>query len=356
MSERELRLRARPRIERLEDRCTPASFTVITNTDVYNGGAGVGSYSDPGVNLNGFGNLRWCIRQANLAPGEDTIMLPAGRHVVLQKELDHISSTIRILGQGSGQSSIARDVAGPDNFRLFTLEENTGSLVLQDLRLTGGKVPNEDGGGILAVASLTMRDVQIDACSAKNGGGLKVGQFGMVDIQNCAFINNTASERGGGIFIHPGDMGVRENVIKNTLISGNSASDGGGLANSCINYTELLNCTIINNTASERGGGVYNFDGGVLHVTGGRIGSNLADEGGGLYTEGHAWLTELTVSSNLATSIGGGIYGKSGDLAIDGGTVTANGAPAADAMYLSVTLQYLEINDPTVTGSVIVGP
>src|SRR5262249_51788819 len=57
-------LRARPRLEQLEDRVTPAIFHVTTTADEVTPGGGV--------------SLREAIIAANTNPGPDTIVLPAG--------------------------------------------------------------------------------------------------------------------------------------------------------------------------------------------------------------------------------------------------------------------------------------
>src|SRR5438105_6150031 len=72
---RSRRLTCRPRLEVLEDRLTPSTFTVNTPLDVLG-------------HDNGQLSLRQAILDANANPGADTISLPSGSYQLALGELD----------------------------------------------------------------------------------------------------------------------------------------------------------------------------------------------------------------------------------------------------------------------------
>jgi hypothetical protein len=71
--------------------------------------------------------------------------------------------------------------------------------------------------------------------SARQGGGLFIGGAGRVDLADIRISDNAASTRGGGLYIRnsscgSGDDPLAVNLLEGTLVSGNSASVGGGIA------------------------------------------------------------------------------------------------------------------------------
>jgi hypothetical protein len=114
---------------------------------------------------------------------------------------------------------------------------------------------------------------------------------------------NTATD-GGGIY-----LGSNQNstMIGGTITSNTAGTNGGGVSYSC----SPLGCTIrggtiSGNSASGTGGGVY-VDGngsGVFSLEGGTIAGNTAgNEGGGLYFR-------YIVSGGTFSKTGGTIYGS----------------------------------------------
>jgi hypothetical protein len=81
------------------------------------------------------------------------------------------------------------------------------------------------------------------------------------------------------------------------------------------------------NTATGRGGGIWVAPGGTLTVTNSTIRDNTANEGGGLFTgvSATAGLTGTTVAANDAITNGGGIYNDvCGSTNITNGTISDN--------------------------------
>jgi parallel beta-helix repeat protein len=133
-------------------------------------------------------------------------------------------------------------------------------------------------------------------CSNEYGGGIYCTNTLSPTIINCKIINNTASF-GGGI----GCLGRLS--ITNSTVSGNKASYGGGIG--CGESSTITNCTLSGNTASERGGGIYSSQSfTITHCT---ISGNTASFGGGIDCAKSSIITNSTILKNTASSSGGGI-------------------------------------------------
>ena len=112
--------------------------------------------------------------------------------------------------------------------------------------------------------------------------------------------------------VHPGGQAIIVNEGGNLTImdSGSGGTITGGWAN---------------------GGGIYVREGGVLTITGGTISGNTATDGGGICNEGTATIKGVTISGNTVSSDGGGIgvWGTAnGSVVLTDVTITDNTAQA----------------------------
>jgi len=134
------------------------------------------------------------------------------------------------------------------------------------------------------------------------GGGIYCESGSAPNITSCTISNNTATDRnGGGIFSDSSSP-----VISDSNISGNNANSGGGVGTNDSNLS-LTNCTISTNIASNRGGGIYFFFNtpSILDST---ISDNTADEGGGIYLDSSSPnVNQTTISGNIGNTRAGGI-------------------------------------------------
>src|SRR5437762_10672308 len=124
-------------------------------------------------------------------------------------------------------------------------------------------------------------------------------------------------------------------AISGLAINSGEAALGGGIYNAGI--LEITRCSISGNETGavrERGlgGGIYNASRAEVAIIDSVISGNSADEGGGIYNDGSMQIERTTISDNLVggafsqqPSFGGGIC-NSGTLDIVNSTITANTA------------------------------
>jgi len=173
-----------------------------------------------------------------------------------------------------------------------------------DCQLTTTNTSNGNGGGFRCNAVYT----KVENCTFTNnqalyGGGFCVsnGNAKKAEVYGCTFERNTASQ-GGGIFGKP----------KELIIGDYTYTDDHGVEQT--RHTEIKNCT-----SKNEGGGIYhdkNADGSSLTVTNAVISgnrtTNSGKNGGGIYTNcREVTVNGSTIIDNTCTSQGGGLYAYS---------------------------------------------
>jgi predicted outer membrane repeat protein len=150
-------------------------------------------------------------------------------------------------------------------------------VVLERLRITGGRVGIGDGPGILQQdPSLRMRRCTVANNKIGIGGGHGAGVFsntgtGTLAMSDCTVRDNHVLANpgfGGGLYIWP-DHNVT--LAGNTVFRGNAAgtdgflrAGGGIIVVSDATLSIAATVRVTENTAGEGGGGIYNSEGTVI--------------------------------------------------------------------------------------------
>ncbi len=198
----------------------------------------------------------------------------------------------------------------------------------------------------------------------EGGGVYSNGSSSAISLSEGSSINhNRARDGGGGIYFCYSEF-VLESKDATGSISDNKVTDGHGGAiftEQCAistNVGVIYGITMKNNSASERGGAIY-LNQESITVSGCTIEDNSANEGGGIYVNNDDnTLSGCTIQNNIASSEGGGVFvsalndiGLSGTLTIknnnrkDGAKddLFLNDTPSANAYITGVPTVKSEI-------------
>jgi len=93
----------------------------------------------------------------------------------------------------------------------------------------------------------SMAFVRISGASGLDGGGIR-NYWGSLEIVNSVISDNTASRRGGGVY-NAGSVGGTSLTLANCTISGNTASSGAAIHNG--GTASLTNCLVSGNNGSN---------------------------------------------------------------------------------------------------------
>ena len=209
--------------------------------------------------------------------------------------------------------------------------------------------PGYGGGVISAYSVVTISNSKIAYNSATQGGGIMGRNEGNVPftVTNSTIINNTASLRGGGAYFAASSIDNSGlDLLNACTISGNtSSSKGGGIYSNYYNTVNVIESTINGNISGSVGGGIASA--GTLNVTNSTIAQNAASTGGGIYNVflegGSTTIVDSTVVQNSATSAGGGI--DAFDTTLDGSIVAENIANTHSDVFGSISGTYNLIGD-----------
>ena len=205
------------------------------------------------------------------------------------------------------------------------------NLVLKSLDGSFENAPNTIIDGSLNPLSVirgygnpTIRGLTIQGGRGVYGGGIRLQGAGLVE--NCYIRNNTASVRGGGMWDN------YYGAASHCLVEGNTVTggDGGGVYG---NWT-LSDCKILNNTASGSGGGICGFQL-VERCT---IDGNHATNGGAVAGGSNVPVRDCLIARNTASSNGGGFDG--GHAIVSNCTIVANSAGAYGGGARSLDLTF----------------
>ncbi len=224
----------------------------------------------------------------------------------------------RIVIDAGGDSRVARVSAGtteaPVLFNGLTLQNGNadrGGGVYVDwggvCTLTNSTIMDNEatyGGGVYVCrkGSFTATNSSVSNNSAVgNGGGVYVYKYGEFTATSSTLDYNSATVNGGGVYLGYGS----DFTASDLTVSENWATYGGGVY--CSGTITTTNATISENLASVMGGGVYLNNGGVFTATYSTISNNLSDYAGGVYVGGTFTATDSAISNNQGAH-GGGAY------------------------------------------------
>ena len=204
---------------------------------------------------------------------------------------------------------------------------SAAALTIEGLTVTAGAAAGGNGGGILALGSVTVTNGTVTGNTSDGGGGILA--LGSVTVTNSTVSGNMARFSGGGI-LAGGSV-----TVTNGTVSSNTATQGGGIQASSGSVT-VTNSTVTGNTASGGGGGIQAF--GLLQLiyatvveNSAPLGANVRGDGTGLTSFGSVVALPQGGGANC-TMIGGTTsngynYDDDGSCGFGGGTGDTSDGP-----------------------------
>jgi hypothetical protein len=315
------------RVETLEDRALPSTFTVLNLLD------------------SGPGSLRAAVTSANTTPGADVIQFAPGLKgtIPLASELS-ITHNLTINGPGASQLT----VSGGNTTQVFAITGIATNVTISGLTIANGQAVT--GGGIDNAGTLTLRNCTLSANqslgsaaapteTSPEGGGAILNEAGATltldhstltgNIANA--LNNTVDVFGGGL-LNEGSA-----TISSCTFSGNQATGGGGgsffggsVGGAIDNYggarLTLSNSSFLNNQA------LASADSGSVSFA--MAGALSNDAGLDQAHPSTAIISNCTFSGSLA----GGVAGVNGAGAFAQGGALVNQGPGASMTVSNCTL------------------
>ncbi|MFN2427975.1 MAG: hypothetical protein ABR587_16180, partial [Candidatus Binatia bacterium] len=166
------------------------------------------------------------------------------------------------------------------------------SLVINAAGITlqgggAGRVLRLASGAALELSGSAAQPVRVSGGVASSGGG--IDSAGTLTVENAVITGNSATI-GGGLFA---EQTAGPTSLTNVVVENNAARDGAGLANGTFagggSAMSLTDCIVRNNVASgggpfadNEGGGILNLS--TLTVATSQITGNSAGVGGGIYS------------------------------------------------------------------------
>lgn len=164
---------------------------------------------------------------------------------------------------------------------------------------TSGNVGGIQNKGTLTITNSTMTNDR----TVGTAGAISNEASGNATVSNSTIENGFANNGAGGAIYNSGVF-----TLTNSTVSGNRAALGGGITND--GTFVLMNSTVSGNrSTTNKGGGIYNSNGKVLHLLNATVTNNQSDNfaGAGIWNEnfGNPTITLRTRNSIIAGNISG---------------------------------------------------
>jgi CSLREA domain-containing protein len=273
--------------------------------------------------------LRAAIQTANENDdGQDTITVPAGT-------IDRTTGSATEDASVNGDLDIVHDTSTPaGQADVIITGAGIGSTIIDAHQ--HDRVLEVVDGAVASISGLTMRGGE--PFSAGDGGGIRAA--GDLTLDGVELTDNHADDSScGGLSESGKGTEAPAVVVRNSLITHNSSSFGGGLCELQGGSVDVFDSTISDNTAADpdtftQGGGAVESGSGTLNFTRSVIENNTANEGGGVDADGgsvpgisfvdstirnnRAVVFEPTAFTANALAEGTGANGSGGGISEDG--------------------------------------
>ncbi|MEM7334138.1 MAG: CSLREA domain-containing protein [Chloroflexota bacterium] len=260
-----------------------------------------------------------------------------------------LSVTKDLMINGNNQITISGNNS-TNIFEFVPIEPNSGEEIAFTIEgLTFTKATGDFGSVIRtyrSVVTVTINNSQFINNSA-NDGIITTSSTSPIIINNSSFVDNISTNTGGVIFTSG------EVEIYNSLFLNNRAKFGGAIYN--VGSTTIHNSQFLHNQA-EVGGAITSGSPGDITIANSTYAYNESSvSGGAIHNFGLMSIVNSTISSNIASNFGGGIYytvSDFPDLELINSTVTNNQAGNnGGGIYFSKHNEPIDVVNTIISGN-----
>ncbi len=249
-------------------------------------------------------SLRAAVAVANASSGVDAITVPSGYTITLSLGVLTLTHSMVINGTGATVNGSAAQIIDVDGL--------SAGVQITGLTLTNGE--SEEGGAIdLDVGSLVLTDATITHSEALYGGAVYANE-GSLWVDGSSFTDNTASSKGGAMYLYEGAAQIVDTTIGGTsLAQANVSPNGAGIFNDAETVV-IIDSTISYNSsgAATYGSGVGIYNDETMDISGSAIDHNVSlfgGEGAGIENDEVLTASNTTIDDNSISGVGQDDYG-----------------------------------------------
>lgn len=292
------------------------------------------------VNPSGTGEAATIQAGIDSAAAGDSVSLADGTYTGDgNRDIDFSGKAITVYSQSGDPNACVIDCEGSvaaEHFGFIFENDETAASILEGVTIRGGYFLS--GGIVVGDASPSVNNCVFVENTATMGGGAVGCGFGSPVFSYCIFERNTA-QVGGAVYFNNASPSFlycefREDsasvsggafasehgspTLQDCTFENNWAGESGGAIrcfyDDAVAFTDL---TVADNNAGQVGGGMSLEDNVIVNLTGCLITGNTAQSGGGLHVAGPAAIDNCTLADNTATTAGGGGLSYTGDGPLD---------------------------------------
>ena len=247
-------------------------------------------------------------------------------------------------------SKLIKDLSQASDNDIITLKKGTYKIsdfeITKNLTIKGNADPldviidGEHKSSIFLIRNdavhVTFKNLTFINANVEGFGGAISMETGHAYVDNCYFINNTASVNAGGISNYGNETHRGYLLLNNSFFMNNHAGHDGGAVTTCFADSYIYNCVFINNSAHRDGGAIRVSVSGFGNVEDCIFMFNHADEWGGAYYSwsGESHINRCIFMNNTAGTNGGAVM-VSGNINLENSIITNNnGGETGGSFYI----------------------
>lgn len=247
-------------------------------------------------------------------------------------------------------SKLINDLSQAENNDIIMIEKGTYKVsdfeITKNLTIQGNADPldviidGERKSSIFLIRDdavhVTFKNITFINADTDGFGGAISMETGHVYVDNCYFINNTATVNAGGISNYGNETHRGYLLLNNSFFMNNHAGHDGGAVTTCFADSYIYNCVFINNSAHRDGGAIRVSVSGYGNVEDCIFMFNHADEWGGAYYSwsGESHINRCIFMNNTAGTNGGAVM-VSGNINLENSIITNNnGGETGGSFYI----------------------